>query len=68
MQINMIPLSFSKPTVEKDVPSRWCRGGGLEQPCQYIVWCGRLILQKITKDLQDLEIPYQVASYLNTGF
>ncbi|CAG2207131.1 unnamed protein product [Mytilus edulis] len=54
---------WCKPTVDKDEPSkpsRWSRGGGLEQPCQYVIWVGRLILEKVTKDLEELDIPYQV--------
>ncbi|XP_063447713.1 uncharacterized protein LOC134727264 [Mytilus trossulus] len=54
---------WCKPTVDKDEPSkpsRWSRGGGLEQPCQYVIWVGRLILEKVKKDLEELDIPYQV--------
>ena len=58
-----IKTYLSKPTLEQDVesqPNRWSRGGGLEQPCQYEILCGRLISQKLTEIFQDSQIPYEV--------
>lgn len=53
-----LPTCVDRPST---TPSRWSRGGGIEQPCTYEVQCGSLLLEWLSNRLEEINANYMVS-------
>ena len=58
----------SKPIdAERENINRWSRGGGIEQPCQYIVYYGALLYEQLMVNLEEIMADCEVGAHYKTN-